>query len=269
MFPLAGKEFPTTSDDLASAIEDALATVFTLPAKKDAVSVEGGKFPDVKTVRLDLDGASVSAKEPPPKPVATGKRKPGISVGKLEISGKPIKYQNAGLELDVTARGLTFEFGRDKQGNPLLVLTDAEDGKVQAKISKADLQAVLLEGATQAARQQGVSIQDLKVDLESLGPRSVAAKVRVQAKKMMMSGVLNIKGQLEVDDELNATVSGLGVVGEGVVGGMAAGFLQQKLQSFDGTKIPLMAFSLGDVTLRDLKIKVTDSVQVNAAFGSK
>jgi hypothetical protein len=267
MFPLAGTDFPTTSDELASAVQSALATVFTLPGNRNAVSVDGGTFPDVTTLRLELDDASVSAAKPPPRPIGVGQRSPGITVERLEISGRPIRYQNASLELDVTASGLTLDFDRDNQGNPLLVLTDARDGRVQAKIAKADLQAVLLEAAKLAARQQGVAVQDLKVDLESLGPRSVAARVRVQAKKMMMSGVVNIKGQLEVDDELNATVSGLGVSGEGVVGGMAAGLLQQKLRSYDGTKIPLMAFSLGDVTLRDLEIKVTDAVQVNAAFG--
>jgi hypothetical protein len=269
MFPLAGKDFPTTTDDLSTAIHDALETVFSLPKKSAGVSVEGGKFPDVKTVRLDLDGAAVSATKPPPKPLGVGKRKPGITVASLEISAHPIKYENAKLDLGVSAKGLTFDFDRDKKGHPLLVLTDAKDGKVQAKISKADLQSLMLEGATLAAKQQGVAIQDLQLDLKQLGPRSVAADVKVKAKKLMMTGVVNIKGQLDIDDELNATVSDLACTGEGVVGGTAAGFLQKKIASYNGTQIPLMAFSLGDVTLRDLKIKLTDSLQVTAAFGSK
>ena len=33
MFPLAGKDFPTTSDELAAAIQDKLEEVFTLPKK--------------------------------------------------------------------------------------------------------------------------------------------------------------------------------------------------------------------------------------------
>ena len=269
MFPLAGKDFPTTADDLATAIRDALETVFTLPKKTAGVSVDGGKFPDLKSVTLDLDGAAVSATKPPPKPVGVGKRKPGVTVDKLEISGHPIKYEKAKLDLDVSAKGLTFDFDRDKKGNPLLVLTDAKDGKVQAKISKADLQSVLLEAATLAAKQQGVAIQDLQLDLKQLGPRSVSASARVKAKKMMMSGVVNVKGQLDIDDELNATASGLECTGEGMIGGAAAGFLQKKIASYNGTQIPLMAFSLGDVTLRDLKIKLDSSLQVTAAFGSK
>jgi hypothetical protein len=267
MFPLAGKDFPTSSDELATAIQEALADVFTFK-KKDAVSIDGGKFPALKTVSLDLDDAAVTVPKNPPKPIGVGKRKPGVTVDKLDISGHPIRYQKAKLELGVTAKGLTFDFDRDKKNHPLLVLTDARDGKVDAKITKADLQAVLLDAATLAAKQQGVTIQDLHVDLQAKGTRMIL-DAKVKAKKMMMSGVVNVSGQLEIDDELVATVSNLKCTGEGMIGGAAAGFLQPKLKSYDGTAIPLMTFSLGDVTLRDLKIKVDNSIQVTAAFGSK
>jgi hypothetical protein len=268
MFPLAGKDFPKTTEELTTAIHDALADVFTLPSKS-AVAAKGGDFPVLKSVTLDLDGASISATDAPPKPVGVGKRKPGPSVEKLAISGHPIRYQKAKLDLDLTAKGVTFDFDRDKKNHPLLVLTDAEDGKVSAKISKADLQAVALEAATLAAKQQGVAIQELSLDLKQSGPRSVAADVRVKAKKMMMSGVIHIAGQLDVDDELNATLSNLTCTGEGVIGGTAAAFLKKKIQPLNGKEFPLMAFSLGDITLRDLKMKVGANVEVSAAFGSK
>ena len=78
MFPLSGKNFPGDADALAEAIRGALAQVLTLPKKDSAVAVEGGKFPRVKKLKINLSGATVSAAEPPPKPKATGKREPGI-----------------------------------------------------------------------------------------------------------------------------------------------------------------------------------------------
>jgi hypothetical protein len=267
MFPLAGKEYPSSSDELSEAIETALAEVFTIPGKKGAVSVSGGKFPSLKSVKIDLDGASVSATEPPPKPKPAGKRQEGIEVEKFELTGQPIEYENTKLNLKVSGSGLVFDFGRDKKGNPLLVLTDAEDGKVEAKITKEDIETLLTAAASMAAKQQGITIQDLDLDLKSDGPRSVAADVRVKAKKMMMSGVINITGKLDVDDDLNATISNLNCTGEGMIGSVAAGVVQKKIAPYDGMKAPLMAFSLGDVALRDLKITVKDSVQISAAFG--
>ena len=113
MFPLAGKKFPTSAAELAAALNDALADVFSLPKKTSGVSVDGGKYPAIKSVDIDLDGATVSADKPPPKPVGTGKREPGPRVDKLELSGQPIRYEQAKLNLMLSAQGLMFDFDRD------------------------------------------------------------------------------------------------------------------------------------------------------------
>jgi hypothetical protein len=269
MFPLNCKDFPSTADELASAIEDALRDVFTLP-KSAGVTIEGADdFPHIESLRIDLDGARLKGGEPPPKPAGVGKRKPGVTIDQLEISGHPIQYEQTKLDLSLNAAGLTFEFGHDKSGRGLLVLADAEEGNVEAKIKKKDIEALALEAATLAARQQGVSVQELDLDLRSTGERSIAADVRVKAKKLMVSGVLRVAGAAEVDDDLNATLSRLTCTGEGMIGSAAAGFLQKYLKAYDGRQIPLMAFSLGDVTLRDLSVKIDNSVHVMAAFGSQ
>ena len=80
MFPLAGKDFPTSSEELSNAIQDAISELFKLK-KGSGVTVDGGEqFPHVKQIKIDLDGAKVSATEAPPKPLGVGKRKPGIAV---------------------------------------------------------------------------------------------------------------------------------------------------------------------------------------------
>ena len=269
MFPLAGQDFPTNIKELAIGIRDALAEVLTLPTKESAVAATGG-YPQVKQLKINLDGASVSATEPPPKPKPTGKREPGIEVDQLEVSGHPILYEKSKLDLDLSARGVKLDFARDKNKKPLLVLADAREGRVEAKMSKADIEAAIKSIAGKVAKQQGIVLQDLDLKLTSESDRSVAVEVRVKAKKMIMSGVISVKGRLDLDDELNATVSGLSASGEGVIGSMASGIVQNKLKPYDGKKFPLMAFSLGDTTLRDLSISAKGAnLQVTAAFGSK
>ena len=83
-----------------------------------------------------------------------------------------------------------------------------------------------------------------------------------------MTGVIRITGRLDIDDELNATVSDLDCRGEGMVGTAAAGIVKKKIAPYDGTTVPLMAFSLGDVALRDLKIDLKKDLHVTAAFGT-
>ena len=268
MFPLAGKNFPDSAEALAEAIAGALGQVLTLAAKGDAVTAEGGKFPSVKKLKINLSNAEVSANEPPPKPEATGKRQPGIEVDQLEVVGKPIKYEQNKLEMELKANGVKLDFGRDKKGQPLLVLADAKEGHVQARMSKADIESLARTAAEMAAGQQGIKIEGLDLKLTQEGKRSIAAEVRVKAKKLMVSGVIHLTGKLDIDDELNATVSGLECTGEGMIGTMAAGLVKSKLKPYDGAVFSLMTFSLGDVTLRDLKIDVKDSVQVTAEFES-
>jgi len=268
VFPLAGKSFPTSSDELAEAINGALAEVLTLD-DDDAVSAEGGKFPSIKKLKINLNNASVSAAEPPPKPKPTGKREPGVQVDQLEVVGKPIRYEQNKLELELKASGVKFDYGRDKKGNPLLVLADAKDGRVQARMSKADIESLARAAAELAGKQQGIRIEGLDLTLTSEGQRSLAADVRVKAKKMMVSGVVRITGRVDIDDEMNATVSNLNAEGEGMIGAMASGLVKGKLKGYEGKTFPLMTFSLGDVSLRDLKIDVKSNVQVTAEFGSK
>lgn len=266
MFPLSGRDFPQTAGALCAAIEGALCDVLKFPKGSAPVTVSG-KFPELKQVKIDLSGAQVSINEPPPQPKPRGKRQPGVTVDQLQVTGHPIIYEKSRADLDVNARGLTFDYAHDQQGDAMLVLTDAKEGHVEVKVGKDDIQSMLTSVASAAAKQQGVTIQDLQANLESDGPRSIAADVRVKAKKLVMSGTVHIKGKADVDDEMVATLSDLSCTGEGVIGSMAAAFLQGKLKSYNGKRIALMAFSLGDVALRDLKISMGKTIHVTARFG--
>jgi len=268
VFPLAGKKFPENPDELAGSIREALSQVLSIPKNGSAVLVDAPKFPAVKKMKVDLDGASVRAASPPPPPKPSGKREPGISVSQLEVTARPIKYESSKVNVQLKGSGLEFEFAKDKKGAPILVLTDADDGNVDLKIDKADIQSLALAAASAAAKEQGVSIKDVKVNLKSEGKRSVAADVRVDARKLMVSGAVHLKGKLDIDDELNATLSDLECTGEGMVGSVVAKFVQPKIKAYNGRKIPLVAFSLGDVALRDLQIDAKSGLHITARFGN-
>src|SRR5947209_4274292 len=115
MFPLAGKDFPSSSDELTSSIHDALAGVLRLPDGDSTVIAQGGRFPTISKLTVNLDGASVIGKEPPPKPEPVGKRLPGIEVGQLEVSGQPIRYEKSKLDLVIKSKQVRLDFGRDKK----------------------------------------------------------------------------------------------------------------------------------------------------------
>lgn len=267
MFPLAGKDFPTSRDQLAKAIQEAMSKYLTFPRKGSVVTAEGGTWPDIKRARLDLSGARVIGDELPMPPRPEGKRQPGVTVSQLEVVGQPIHAQNSQLNLSLEASSVRLDFARDTEGKPMLVLKEADQGHLEVEIGRDDIQSLLRAAVTAAAKQHGVAVQDLQVNLQSQGPRSIGGDVRIKAKKLVMSGTMHIRGRVDIDDNLVATLSNLSASGEGVIGTMAAGFLSPKLKQNDGKRIPLMAFSLGDVSLHDLNIKTDRGLEVTAHFG--
>jgi hypothetical protein len=268
MFYLAGTDFPATAEQLTAALTGSLQKFMTLPTNRSVVSATGGAYPQIDQLRIDLSGSVLNLAARPPRPVGVGPRQEGIQVGRLEITGRPVRLQDAGLNLNLTADGARFDFDRNKENAPLLMLSTASSGKVEAGIARKDIESLLLSGASAAAKKQGVAIEETQLTLNSKGPRSVGMDVRVRAKKGLFGATVHIVGQLDVDDEMTARISGLNCSGEGMIGSVVCGFITPYLQRYDGKQVPLMAFSMGDVRLRDLQLRTQDGLQVTAAFGS-
>jgi len=269
MFPLAGNAFPTTPDGLASALRGSLSEHLTFPPGAQGVVVAGEDLLNLKSVLIDLSGAAVAIRQPPPKPVVTGPRQPGVASDRLQVVAKPLRIETASAQFDFNAQGVKCDFARDQNGKPLLVIADAQRGRVDLHVGRSDLQAILLAGARVGAQQQGVTIQDLQIDLTPQGQRGIGINLRVKAKKMMMSGVVTIRGNANIDDQLNAQISGLSCAGDGVVGKMAAAMLSAKLRELEGKQIALSALSLGELALRDLQIDASNGLHITAEIGKK
>ena len=269
MFPLAGSTYPTTADALATSLRTALSEFFEFPNPSAVIRIEGGSWPSFERFIVDMTDATLKVNQPPPKPVQQGERSPGVFANELQVVGHPIRYQESRLDLDFAAKRVKADFARQANGQPMLVISDADEGHVAVQITKADLQAALMAAAGAAAKPHGVAIQDMQLNLNADGPRSVAGDLRVKAKKMVMSGVVHLRGKADIDDQLVATLSNLACGGEGMIGGMAAAMVNTKLKTFEGKRIALSALALGDVKLRDVKISTTDAISVTAQFGKQ
>ena len=132
----------------------------------------------------------------------------------------------------------------------------------------ADLETLIAEVAKAEAGRHSVSIDSVQLSLRSRGFRSLAAEVRLRAKKLFVSASLRITGQLDLDEQLNARISGLDCTGDGAIASVACGILKPHLQKLDGREFSLMSLPLGEVRLRDVRIAVGEKLSVNAEFGS-
>lgn len=256
---------PASAAALRDALEECLRRVLQPPGQM--VTVEEKNYPDLASIQISLDNAT-AGERPPPRPSSpVGAVEPGLQVGNFVISGQPVLVQRAKVNLSCTARDVRIGQGRDKDGNVLLLLQDAAEGSVELDVAIADLEALVLAGAKAEAAKQGVTVENVRIELRSRSERALDAVVHVRAKKLFLTAAVRIDGSVEIDEQLNARLSGLECSGDGTLGTLACGFISPQLAGFNGREFSLMALPLGEVKLRDVRIAAGHELRVTAQFG--
>jgi hypothetical protein len=265
MFPLSTKTFPSDAAALRDALEESLRRVVT--AQSQIVTVEDKSYPELQAIRVSVDRARTTWRTPAPmRPL--GLIEPALRVENFEISGRPIMVERAAIELACTARDVQIGQGRDANGNLILVLQQAAEGNVEIVATVADLESLLLAGAKAEAGKQGITVEDVKLELRSRTNRALALRVDVRARKLFLGATVRLSGEVEIDDRLNARLSGLNCSGEGALGALACKFLGPHLERFNHREFSLLALPLGEVQLRDINIAANDKLAVSANFGT-
>jgi hypothetical protein len=265
MIPLGGNDFPATAADLADSLRAALREVVRLPDERAAVAV------DADRLRIDLSGGVVTVPGQLADTAGVGQTKPGPAFKSLEVLAHPVAVEGAKIDFDLTAGAVSFNFDRTRAGRPVLTLASATDGRVVVRVSRAELLALVTAKARAAAKEKGVEIERIDLNLTQLGPRSVRleAKAPVQTKALFKTvrGAVTFAGRLDVDDRLVAKLSELNVAGEGMMIALAVNMVRGRITALEGKEFPLTTFALGGVRLRDVQLQVGDELAVTAAFG--
>ena len=113
-----------------------------------------------------------------------------------------------------------------------------------------------------------MTVEAVRIELRARTERALDIVVQVRAKKLFLSAAVRISGSVEIDEQLNARLSGLECAGEGTLGTLACGFIAPHLQRFNGREFSLMALPLGEVKLRDVRIAAGPELRVTATFGN-
>lgn len=265
MFPLFTKSLPPTADALQSLLNESLRQLFTVT--RDPVSIRDSSYPRLKELNVSLDGARLRG-APPPIPSLAGKAMQALEVDLLSVNASALSVGPAEIDLSVSARSVQFGQSRDSKEEIVLVVENAADGAVEISASRSGLEALIAEVAKTEAAKHGVAIDSVQLMLRSKSSRSLAAEVRLRAKKLFLSASIRITGQLDLDEELNARISGLNCAGDGAIASVACGVLKPHLEKMDGREFPLMSLPLGKIRLRDVQLAVGDRLSVTAQFGS-
>lgn len=265
MFPLHTATLPSSASDLERLLNESLQRVFETESKP--VVVRDLSYPHLEAINISLDGAQLRS-DPPHPPVSSSKAAPALEVDRLVISASPLSLGPASIDLALSARDVQFGQAKDSNGQILLSIENAGDGHATISATPAGVEEFITRLAQDQGNKQGITIDNVQLNVRQESEHSLAAEVRLRARKLFLSASLTVTGQLELDDQLNLKISNLSCTGDGGSATLACGILQPYLEKIDGREFPLMSLPLGEIRLRDVRLDVGDKLSVTAKFGS-
>ena len=231
------------------------------------VTVSARVFPYLDEIAINLDGARFVSKFPA-APKVVGETKLSCEAALVTVSGRRVAIEKAPLNLQLIASDVVFHQGRDENGEALLLVESLRNGHFKASVAQLDLENTIRAVAQSEGSKHGILIEETRVSLRARGLRSIAVDVRLRARKLLFRTHIDISGQVDIDGQFNARISNLRCRGDGTVGSIACGLLEPRLRRLDGQRFPLMSIPLGELQLRDVRIAVSDTVEITAEFGS-
>jgi hypothetical protein len=266
MLVLSGTDFPASASAVAAAVSGGLGMFLQLPAGGQVVELTG-EYPHFSLAQINLTGAASAADRLPPEPRGTGKVVPGFDAARLEVSAQPIRLRGSPLALSLTADRVTFEYDRDAEGRPVLLVREAANGHFNASITKADLESLILAAAREATADHGITISEATLQWTQLDRRSAGLAVSVVGRKLVKVQI-TVVGRLTIDDAMVARMTNLECNGSGLIATLACATIRPKLQLVERLSFNLNSLAGGQVQLRDVQVTVGDALDVQARFGA-
>ncbi len=268
VFRFGADELPNTAAEFTSALMEGWRRSVVLPGHGDQMVQVRGNYPSIDSLRIDLSDASILDKTRPLKPTDKKISNKGVTVGFFELVGDPLVSGGAKMSVGVSASDVRFNFGKDKEGTPVVMLTDAKNGHLRFEMAHPDIEQLLLSSAQEQAGKFGLSVDKTKLKLTARDERSIAADLKLSTRVGFIPAGLHFRADVNIDDKLNARLSNLSCWGDEILGPLISGLIQPALKKYNGQSKQLVAFPRGDVRLRDVHLNTDDGFKVTATFGS-
>jgi hypothetical protein len=265
MLPLYTAALPSSASDLEGLLNESLHRTFE--TESDPVAVRDHSYPHLAAITISLDGARLRA-DPPRPSLTAGKASPALKVDQIVLSASPLSLGPISIDLALSARGVQVGQAKDSNGQIMLSAVSATNGHVDISVTPAGLEALIAKLAQEQGNKQGITIDRVQLKLRQENEHSLAAEVRLRARKLFLSASIKVTGQLHLDDQLNLKISDLNCTGDGGIATLACGILRPYLEKIDGREFSLLSLPLGEIRLRDVRLVVDDKLSVTAEFGS-
>jgi hypothetical protein len=265
-FPLVTDDLPKTGGQLADSMNAGWKDVFTSHDPERAVDFEGGRYPAVDQMRVDLSHAVVN---PDHKLARIGEytaSTKSLAVEHFEMVAEPMVNHKSRVNLEITGTQVRLDLQHDKDGKPMLMLADAREGTVHFDVSHDDLQKLVLAMCRYQSSGSAVTIRSTHLDMQSLGPRSLLIDLHLSTIVGFIPAGMRFTARMDVDDRMNATISNLDCQGDEALGPLIAGFIRPAINKYNNTTRQLISFPSGQIHLNDVQIQAGEHVELDAKF---
>jgi hypothetical protein len=123
-----------------------------------------------------------------------------------------------------------------------------------------------VEDLRTAASPYGVRINSASLRLIADNPHSVSVDLYVATQIALIPAGMRFKAHVDIDDGMNAKLTGLSCDGDRLLGPLISGLLRPGLVQYEGKTRPLMSFPSAKLHLHEIAIRVDDSVHLTAAL---
>lgn len=265
MISLGRKDFPSPRDDLAQALDAALHRF--VQKSGQIVDLRSRVFPLVDEIRINLDGAKLDS-SPPPLAQAEGETQRAFETGVVNLSGRNMSIRGVPFHLRMEMRDVIFDKGKDANGDAVLVLNRAREGQLVLSASQLVLEEGIGRLGGEKARLWGIDIEQVRLVMRARSRRSLAADIKIQAKKFFTRAKVDIYAQLDITNEFVVKISEIKCKGDGKLGSFASAALAPFFEKLKGKTFPLKSLPLDGLQLHDVYVAVADSVELTVDFGS-
>ncbi len=265
VFVLACANLPADVTEFEAALEDGVRHFAQRPEKM--VSIKGATVEALDEITIDLSGATVDLEARPPQ--AKKGAASSITARHFLLRADPVRLRGRELRSRIDGEEVAFAVSPTDDGKLILALKKVARGQAEFSISAADLQQLLTEVAREKALAQGVTVDDLRLDLRTTEGRAVDVKIIVAARKIVFRATLNITGTLTIDDEFVAHFSNLKCRGEGAIAAVASAAISSQFSKIENKAFPLSALPLGGARVRNMELRAENGMlSARAELGS-
>jgi len=265
-FPLANDDLPRTGRQLADSMTGGWKDVFTSLDPSRAVDIEGGRYPAVDEMRVDLSRAVVNPNHKLARIGDFTASTKSLAVEHFEMLADPMVNHRSKVNLEVTGTDVRLDLQHDKDGKPMLMLADAKEGSVHFDVTHDDLQRLALAMAREQSSSHGISVRSVELDLQSVGPRSLLADLHLSTIVAFIPAGMRFTARVDIDDHMNAKISKLDCQGDEALGPLIVGLIRPAINKYNNTTRPLISFPSGRLHLNDVRIQAGEHIEMTAKF---